>query len=1196
MESQFAMTRGQRVQAAMFPDTMMEGTQILSTQVDLGQQTNIQNLSEPSQMLKTAIVHLINYQDDAELAIRAVPELTKLLNDEDPVVVNKAAMIVSQLARKDASRRALMQSPQMVAAVVRTMQNTSDMETARCTTSILHNLSHHREGLLAIFKSGGIPALVRMLSSPMESVLFYAITTLHNLLLHQEGAKMAVRLADGLQKMVPLLQKSNPKFLAITTDCLQLLSYGNQESKLIILANGGPEGLVYIMQHHNYEKLLWTTSRVLKVLSVCPSNKPAIVEAGGMQALGKHLNGSSPRLVQNCLWTLRNLSDAATKQDGLDGLLQVLVTQLSSTDQNVLTCSTGILSNLTCNNGRNKTLVTQDNGVESLIQAILRSNNKEDITEPAVCALRHLTSRHPDAELAQNAVRMHYGIPTIVKLLNQPHYWPVIKATVGLIRNLALCPANQAPIREAGAISSLVRLLVKSHQDAQRQTTASSQTYQDGVRMEEIVEGTTGALHILARDPINRSEIISLQTIPLLVQLLYSPIENVKRVAADVCNSENVPEVEIISLLEERLPSYTLRADCLFGYEHDDWLHSPLLPPEAGLQLTAEQIEETLKYFQRDLELAARIGQSLLKQNRSLSERNECLEEQLGLTKEENSQLRHEVQMREDLLQLYTNSAEDSETCSETSTPDLQEKYSECESMLHEAQEDIKNLRNKSLPNSTINHYSTLNIFPMDSLAAEIEGTMRKGLDSPAPPEFKNHHKRVFETVKAVNQMARLRSHCQSPGSSQSSAVPSTQSSRLSTPRTSCYGSDNASVILDVKPPSNQPAPNAKHSEGQDKRLGQPGTPGGHDLEVALRRLSVRQESHASERSFFDVERELKLRALPADTDASSGFLTPNESVLSTGTNYSGSSGHTGGSGFSTGSRSYLPDRLQIIKPLEGSMTLHHWQQLAQPNLGVILDPRPGVLTKDFRQLDVDLQEVYSLNDLEEDEVDLGSFRALASSSPLSGRHSSTVSQSSNNLPQTPPTNTITTCRIMHPSVDHTSVTPSLLNRGLPSCGSFGKLNAAQAGPQPRIFRSESSTNLREHTKTLSTSLGLVRLLQDCGISAAIYTPAAGEKLSGAHFGGTCPGKRQSDETLRPATSPITLKCNSPLVKIFPGSRLARSVLESVHQDLGIARKENIFSFNLVEKLQGLGLDKVVARGVISSKPLNAGCQTQATG
>uniref|UniRef100_A0A3Q3LSE5 Junction plakoglobin a n=1 Tax=Labrus bergylta TaxID=56723 RepID=A0A3Q3LSE5_9LABR len=509
-------TRAERVRAAMFPETLAGGTSVLLTQTDPSQMTNVQKLAEPSQQLKEAIVHLINYQDDAELATRAIPELTKLLNDEDAVVVSKAAQIVNQLTKKDASRRAMMQSPLMVSAVVRAMQNTSDMETARATASILHNLSHQREGLLSIFKSGGIPALVRMLSSPMESVLFYAITTLHNLLLHQEGAKMAVRLADGLQKMVPLLNKTN------------------QESKLIILANRGPEGLVHIMRNYNYEKLLWTTSRVLKVLSVCPSNKPAIVEAGGMQALGKHLTGSTPRLMQNCLWTLRNLSDAATKQEGMDSLLQTLVGLLSSDDINMLTCSTGILSNLTCNNAHNKSLVTMNNGVESLIHAILRAGEKQDVTEPAVCALRHLTSRHQQAELAQNAVRQHYGIPAIVKLLNQPYYWPVIKAVVGLIRNLALCPENQAPLRDSGAIPRLVNLLLKAHQDAQKHGSSTQQTYQDGVRMEEIVEGCTGALHILARDPINRAEIANLQTIPLFVQLLYSPVDNVKRVAAGI--------------------------------------------------------------------------------------------------------------------------------------------------------------------------------------------------------------------------------------------------------------------------------------------------------------------------------------------------------------------------------------------------------------------------------------------------------------------------------------------------------------------------------------------------------------------------------------------------------------------------------------------------------------------------------------
>ncbi|EMP40488.1 Trafficking kinesin-binding protein 1 [Chelonia mydas] len=67
----------------------------------------------------------------------------------------------------------------------------------------------------------------------------------------------------------------------------------------------------------------------------------------------------------------------------------------------------------------------------------------------------------------------------------------------------------------------------------------------------------------------------------------------------DLCSCGNVPEVEIISLLGEQLPHYTLRADTLFGYEHDDWLHRSLLPPEAPTPLTPQQIEETLKYFRR---------------------------------------------------------------------------------------------------------------------------------------------------------------------------------------------------------------------------------------------------------------------------------------------------------------------------------------------------------------------------------------------------------------------------------------------------------------------------------------------------------------------------------------------------------------------------------------------------------------------
>lgn len=44
--------------------------------------------------------------------------------------------------------------------------------------------------------------------------------------------------------------------------------------------------------------------------------------------------------------------------------------------------------------------------------------------------------------------------------------------------------------------------------------------------MEEIVEGCTGALHILARDPTNRAEIALLNIIPLFVQVTNQEAES----------------------------------------------------------------------------------------------------------------------------------------------------------------------------------------------------------------------------------------------------------------------------------------------------------------------------------------------------------------------------------------------------------------------------------------------------------------------------------------------------------------------------------------------------------------------------------------------------------------------------------------------------------------------------------------------
>jgi len=70
--------------------------------------------------------------------------------------------------------------------------------------------------------------------------------------------------------------------------------------------------------------------------------------------------------------------------------------------------------------------------------------------------------------MAQNAVRLHGGLPVLIKLLQAPSRWPLIKAVMGLIRNLSLAPNNHAPLRDHNIIPVIVNLLMFAQQAIQR--------------------------------------------------------------------------------------------------------------------------------------------------------------------------------------------------------------------------------------------------------------------------------------------------------------------------------------------------------------------------------------------------------------------------------------------------------------------------------------------------------------------------------------------------------------------------------------------------------------------------------------------------------------------------------------------------------------------------------------------------------
>lgn len=61
-------------------------------------------------------------------------------------------------------------------------------------------------------------------------------------------------------------------------------------------------------------------------------------------------------------------------------------------------------------------------GTEALVHTLINAaaGDREEITDPAVCALRHLTSRHVHAEMARNVFRSQNGTTALAAILRSP--------------------------------------------------------------------------------------------------------------------------------------------------------------------------------------------------------------------------------------------------------------------------------------------------------------------------------------------------------------------------------------------------------------------------------------------------------------------------------------------------------------------------------------------------------------------------------------------------------------------------------------------------------------------------------------------------------------------------------------------------------------------------------------------------------
>jgi vacuolar-type H+-ATPase catalytic subunit A/Vma1 len=132
-----------------------------------------------------------------------------------------------------------------------------------------------------------------------------------------------------------------------------------------------------------------------------------------------------------------------------------------------------------------------------------------------LCTLRHITARHELEDEAREIIKKSYGIGNIIKLLgdkNLRDHFEILKATVGLIKNLALSQTIIPYLCEQNAVRRLGELMM----NIERIPSKSSEEIK---QYDLLLEITIGALINLSKHSTTRSVIKEINCKPILIRV-----------------------------------------------------------------------------------------------------------------------------------------------------------------------------------------------------------------------------------------------------------------------------------------------------------------------------------------------------------------------------------------------------------------------------------------------------------------------------------------------------------------------------------------------------------------------------------------------------------------------------------------------------------------------------------------------------
>lgn len=414
--------------------------------------------------------------EEKEKAKLIVSELIDLFNDQrsyrDISIAIEVTKTLQLLVRQNHVRRdEVLSHPQLITSLAQLFNTDHDL--TRLLASLFHDLSTENNGIRFILSNNLLSILLQSLENLTDDVINFVLTTLRNCLigLTVESAK-DIEKHNGCMIFISLLvHRRSDKQMNFLADCLLRSAMFNRNAQIYLQSSKlFLQELVTLLDETNYNKLSFTLIRMLPLLSSNVHTKASLIQYNLVPILERFLNENfNCKIQRSCLITLRNLSDQMIHMEHFDTLIVLLIRILSTnSDRQCQIYIVDILSNLSCENQTNKSLMIQNNLIQILVHILKQSDLSDQIIEAAICTLRHLTGKCTLANEARESIRINDGIPILIKYLHTREYnWLLIKACIGLIRNLAILTNNLKILCEYRCIYKIGQLLfqMKNHND-----------------------------------------------------------------------------------------------------------------------------------------------------------------------------------------------------------------------------------------------------------------------------------------------------------------------------------------------------------------------------------------------------------------------------------------------------------------------------------------------------------------------------------------------------------------------------------------------------------------------------------------------------------------------------------------------------------------------------------------------------------